>query len=50
MALALALVSTLLVEEVTVNGPSDEPDAASLEKFLKFKVTLASPVWDKSLV
>ena len=45
-ALALALVSTLLVDEVTVKGPSDELAAVSLEKLRKFNVTCVLPVWD----
>jgi len=31
IALALALVSTLLVDELTVKGPSDELEAVLLE-------------------
>jgi len=46
IALALALVSTLLVDDEIVKGPSDELAAASLEKFLRFSVTCVLPVCD----
>jgi hypothetical protein len=43
-ALALARVSTLVVDDVTVNGPSGELAWLLLEKFLKFNVTCVLPV------
>ena len=44
IALALALVSTFCVLDVTSKGPKEELEAVSFGKFLKFKVTLVAPV------
>ena len=44
ICLALARESTFFVEDVTVNGPSDELDLASFGKSLNCNVTCVLPV------